>query len=55
MSDAFRNSLSVGTVGEGEELPVHSSPHLISIPSGAGALFGDAHTETLQTAFRVGL
>lgn len=37
-------------------LPIHSlATYLISIPSGAGTLFGDTHTETLQTAIRVGL
>lgn len=28
LGDAFRDSFSVGTIGEGEELPVHPSSHL---------------------------
>lgn len=55
MSDALRDSFCVGAVGQSEELPVYSSSHLISVPSGAGALFGDTHTETLQTALWIGL
>lgn len=26
--DAFSDSISVGTIGEGEELPVYAAPHL---------------------------